>query len=69
MNCKAMESLIALYIEGDLGASDFSRVVSHLDGCAACRYLADDMRECQSMFKSLRAATVNFRTAGVRGAC
>jgi anti-sigma factor RsiW len=67
MNCKAMEALIALYIEGDLGASDFSRVVSHLDGCAACRYFADDMRESQSMFKSLRAGTVNSADlAGVR---
>jgi anti-sigma factor RsiW len=59
MNCKAFESLIALYIEGDLSASDLSRVVCHLDGCAACRYFADDMRESQSMFKSLRAGTVN----------
>ncbi|HET9130166.1 MAG TPA: zf-HC2 domain-containing protein, partial [Terriglobia bacterium] len=59
MNCKAWESLIALYVEGDLPASDLSRVVSHLDGCAACRYFADDLRESQSMFKTLRAGTVN----------
>ena len=59
MNCKAWEALIALYIEGDLGTSDLSRVVSHVDGCAACRYFADDLRESQSMFKSLRAGTVN----------
>jgi anti-sigma factor RsiW len=67
MNCKAFESLIALYIEGDLSASDLSRVVSHLDGCAACRYFADDLRESQSMFKTLRAGTVNSSDlAGVR---
>jgi putative zinc finger protein len=59
MNCKVWESLIALYIEGDLSASDLSRVVSHLDGCEACRYFADELRESQSMFKSLRAGTVN----------
>jgi anti-sigma factor RsiW len=67
MNCRAWESLIALYIEGDLSASDLSRVVSHLDGCAACRYFADNLRESQSMFKSLRVGTVNSSDlAGVR---
>jgi hypothetical protein len=59
MNCRSWESLIALYIEGDLSASDLSRVVSHLDGCAACRYFADELRESQSVFKSLRAGTVD----------
>ena len=67
MNCKAFESLIALYIEGDLGSSDLSRVVSHLDGCSACRYFADQLRESQSMFKTLRTGAVNSEDlAGVR---
>ena len=67
MNCKAWESLIALYVEGDLAASDLSRVVSHLDSCEACRYFADELRESQSVFKSLRMGTVNSADlAGVR---
>jgi anti-sigma factor RsiW len=59
MNCRSWESLIALYIEGDLSASELSRVVSHMDGCPACRYFADELRESQSVFKSLRTGTVD----------
>jgi anti-sigma factor RsiW len=67
MNCKPMESLIALYIEGDLSESDRRRVESHLEGCATCSGLANDLRESQSVFKVLRAATVNSSDlAGVR---
>jgi len=67
MNCKAMESLIALYIEGDIPASDLRRIESHLHGCITCSGLVDELRESQSMFKALRAGTVNSSDlAGVR---
>ena len=57
--CRALESLIALYVEGDLLASDRRRVEAHLQSCSACKTLAEDLRESQSVFKVLRAATVN----------
>jgi len=59
MKCRAMEPLIALYIEADLAASDRRRVESHLKDCKACSCLAEDLRESQFMFKTLRAGTVN----------
>ncbi len=57
--CMALESLIALYVEGDLPVSDRRRVETHLQSCVACRALAEELRESQSIFKALRAATVN----------
>jgi hypothetical protein len=63
----ALESLIALYVEGDLLASDQRRVEAHLQSCSTCKTLAEDLRESQSVFKVLRAATVNSSDlAGVR---
>ena len=59
MKCTALESLIALYIEGDLPVSSRRRVEAHLQSCSACKTLAEDLRESQSLFKVLRAATVN----------
>lgn len=67
MNCKALESLIALYIEGDLSASDRGRVETHLQDCATCSQLAEDLRESQSVFKTLRTGAVKASDlAGVR---
>jgi anti-sigma factor RsiW len=59
MKCAALESLIALYVEGDLPVSGLRRVEAHLHSCTACNALAEDLRESQSMFKTLRAGTVN----------
>lgn len=59
MNCAALESLIALYVEGDLPVSDRRRVETHLESCEVCSRLAEELRESQSIFKSLRAGTVN----------
>jgi hypothetical protein len=67
MKCTAYENQIALYVEADLSASDRRRVETHLQSCTACNALAEDLRESQSMFKALRAATVNSSDlAGVR---
>ena len=59
MKCATFEKEIALYVEGDLSASDRQRVESHLQDCTACSGLAEDLRESQFMFKTLRAGTVN----------
>jgi len=67
MNCNGLESLIALYVEGDLPVLDRQRLESHLQSCTVCCALADGLRESQSMFKVLRAGTVNSSDlAGVR---
>jgi len=67
MKCTALESYIALYVEGDLPLSDQRRVETHLQSCTACNGLAEDLRESQSVFKVLRAASVNSsHLAGVR---
>ena len=59
MNCNAFKSWIALYVEGDLSEADRKRVESHVRICSSCWDLVHDLRESQSMFKSLRAETVN----------
>jgi len=67
MNCNNLESLIALYVEGDLSMPDRRRIETHLQSCPACSDLTKDLRDSQSMFKSLRAGTVDASDlAGVR---
>jgi hypothetical protein len=45
---------MALYVEGDLSASDLQRVEKHLRECAGCWDLAEDLRESQALFKTMR---------------
>ena len=59
MKCMAFEPLVALYVEGDLRESERARVETHIEGCAVCRDLVDDLRESQSVFKALRQGSVN----------
>jgi len=54
MNCGDLEQLIALYVEGDLSAAERSIVETHLLQCGDCRELASDLRESQTIFKSIR---------------
>jgi hypothetical protein len=49
-----MEGLIALHVEGDLDEADRRRVEQHLRTCVACQTLADEIRESQAAFKSMR---------------
>jgi hypothetical protein len=58
MNCAAYEKQIALYVEDDLSSSDKRRIETHLQTCAVCSGLAEDLRESQSIFKVLRAGMV-----------
>jgi len=53
MSCN-FEALVALHVDGDLDESERQRVESHLRTCAECWDLAEDLRESQAIFKSIR---------------
>lgn len=52
MNCRRVEKLIPLYVEGDLASGIADRVTSHLDWCGRCNWLADEYKESQSWLRS-----------------
>jgi len=52
MNCRRVEKLIPLYVEGDLARGTADRLASHLDWCGRCNWLADEYRESQSWFRT-----------------
>jgi len=52
MNCRGVEKLIPLYVEGDLASGMADRVTSHLDWCGRCNWLADEYKESQSWLRS-----------------
>jgi anti-sigma factor RsiW len=54
MSCREFEGLIALHVEGDLEEAERRRVESHLRNCPDCRELADELRDSQAAFKSMR---------------
>lgn len=54
MACREFEPLIALHVEDDLPAADRARVELHIRVCAHCMALADDLKESQTIFKSIR---------------
>jgi|SRR5688572_9842544 len=54
MSCHDFEELVALDVEGDLDVAERRRLESHLRQCSACRQLAEDLKESQSAFKSVR---------------
>jgi hypothetical protein len=54
MSCPDWESRIALYVEDDLEDAERHQVDLHLRACVACRSLAEDLRESQALFKSIR---------------
>jgi hypothetical protein len=54
MNCSDFEQLIALYVEEDLSAIESGRVETHLRECSDCWDLAQDLKESQAVFKSIR---------------
>jgi hypothetical protein len=53
-NCSDFEQLIALYVEEDLSGPERGRVEVHLKECSSCWDLAEDLKESQSVFKSIR---------------
>ena len=52
MNCRRVEKLIPLYVEGDLASSIADRLASHLDWCGRCNWLADEYKESQSWLRT-----------------
>lgn len=54
MACHEFEGLIALHVEGDLDESERRRVETHLHSCQDCQALAEELRESQAAFKSMR---------------
>jgi hypothetical protein len=59
MSCRDFERLIALNVEGDLGESERQRVEQHLRTCSDCCELAEDLKESQALFKSIRQDVPN----------
>lgn len=51
MNCRRVEKLIPLYVEGDLESHSTERIASHLEWCGRCNWLADEFRESQSWLR------------------
>jgi Putative zinc-finger len=52
MNCRRVEKLIPLYVEGDLARGTADRLASHLDWCGRCNWLADEYKESQSWLRT-----------------
>ena len=52
MNCRRVEKLIPLYVEGDLARGIADRLASHLDWCGRCNWLADEYKESQSWLRT-----------------
>jgi len=52
MNCRRVEKLIPLYVEGDLASGLAQRLTSHLEWCGRCNWLADDYRESQTWLRA-----------------
>lgn len=48
MNCRRIEELIPLYVEGDLDQSSTAGVQAHVRSCAACRELAAEYEASQA---------------------
>ena len=52
MNCRRMEELIPLYVEGDLDEHSASHVRSHLQACVACRARAAEYEASQAWLRA-----------------
>jgi anti-sigma factor RsiW len=59
MKCRYSENDVALFVEGDLGQAKAHDMEAHIVVCDACRTLAEELRESQSLFKSLKQDTVS----------
>lgn len=51
MNCRRVQTLLPLYIEGDLGSEQMSRIAAHVEWCGQCNWIADEYRESQSWIR------------------
>jgi anti-sigma factor RsiW len=55
MNCRRIEELIPLFVEGDLEKGEAEQVAFHLETCSACAGLAAEFRESQNWLLSFDA--------------
>jgi anti-sigma factor RsiW len=49
MTCEQWEPLLSMYLDGELSASDVSRLEGHLDICGSCREELASFRELSGM--------------------
>jgi anti-sigma factor RsiW len=49
MTCERWEPLLSMYLDGELSASDASRLEGHLDACGSCREELASFRELSGM--------------------
>ena len=47
MNCRRVQKLIPLHVEGDLRTGIANQIESHLEWCGRCNWLADEYKESQ----------------------
>jgi hypothetical protein len=59
MKCRYSEHDVALFVEGDLEPTKAAEVQVHLVTCEVCRELEADVRESQTVLKSLRQEMVS----------
>ena len=59
MKCRYSENDIALFVEGDLEPAKAAELEVHLVTCQVCRELEADVRESQTVLKSLRQEMVS----------
>jgi hypothetical protein len=59
MKCRYSENDIALFVEGDLEPANAAELEIHLVTCEVCRELEADVRESQTVLKSLRQERVS----------
>ncbi|HKP86966.1 MAG TPA: zf-HC2 domain-containing protein [Blastocatellia bacterium] len=52
MNCRRIEKLIPLYVEGDLGTDEASRVLAHSKTCCKCQELISEYEASQEWLRS-----------------
>ncbi|MEK6287455.1 MAG: zf-HC2 domain-containing protein [Acidobacteriota bacterium] len=52
MNCRRVQKLIPLHVEGDLRSSIANQIASHLEWCGRCNWLADEYKESQSWLRT-----------------
>ena len=51
MNCRRVQRLLPLHVEGDLRTNKSEEIVSHLEWCGRCNWLADEYRESQGWLR------------------
>lgn len=55
MNCRRIEELIPLYVEGDLDSAQSEEMGAHLKSCERCSAVCDEFRESQAWLRAFTA--------------